>query len=215
MGPPRTLDPPRTGVPIFLASRRLGQPGQRASWPSQASQACQAASQGQPARASHTQGARSQPAGISQGQPGPARASQGQPGPGPARASIVISENLPRRTGLAANAVAKGFEWRGIWASIVISENLPRRTGLSANAGPGSNYEWTPGGRGWEAEAGELGGRGRGAGRQELGGRQERSACLTTGLPGYGQGCSPRLWCCNTISWPKKETVLGEVFARI
>ena len=61
-----------------------------------------------------------------------------------------------------------------------------------------------------------LGGRGQGAGRQELGGRrQERSACLTTGLPGYGQGCSPRLWCCNTRSWPPKKTVLGEVFARV
>ena len=53
----------------------------------------------------------------------------------------------------------KGFEWRGIWASIAISENLPRRTGLSANAGPGTGLEWTPGGRGWEVEAKELGGR--------------------------------------------------------
>ena len=33
----------------------------------------------------------------------------------------------------------------------MISENLPRRTGLSANAGPGKDSEWTPGGRGWEA----------------------------------------------------------------
>ena len=75
-------------------------------------------------------------------------------------ASIVISENLPRRTGLAANAgPAKLFECRRISASIVISENLPRRTGLSADAGPGTGFEWTPGGRGWEAEAGELGGR--------------------------------------------------------
>ena len=72
----------------------------------------------------------------------------------------MISENLPRRTGLATNAgPGKGFEWKGICASIVISENLPRRTGLSANAGPGTGFEWTPGGRGWEAEAGELGGR--------------------------------------------------------
>ena len=31
-------------------------------------------------------------------------------------------------------------------ASIVISENLPRRSGLSANAGPGTGSEWTPGG---------------------------------------------------------------------
>ena len=75
-------------------------------------------------------------------------------------ASIVISETLPRRTGLAANAgPGKGFEWSGIRASIVISENLPRRTGLSADAGPGTGFEWTPGGRGWEAEAGEPGGR--------------------------------------------------------
>ena len=41
----------------------------------------------------------------------------------------------------------------------MISENLPRRTGLSANAGPGTGFEWTPGGRGWEAEAREPGGR--------------------------------------------------------
>ena len=34
----------------------------------------------------------------------------------------------------------------------MISENLPRRTGLSANAGPGTGFEWTPGGR----EAGEI-----------------------------------------------------------
>ena len=72
----------------------------------------------------------------------------------------MISENLPRHTGLAADAgPGKGFEWRGIWASIVISENLPHRTGLSANAGLRTGFEWTPGGRGWEAEARELGGR--------------------------------------------------------
>ena len=65
----------------------------------------------------------------------------------------MISENLPRRTGLAADAgPGKGFEWRGIRASIVISENLPRRTGLSADAGTGTGLEWTPGGR----EAGEI-----------------------------------------------------------
>ena len=63
----------------------------------------------------------------------------------------------------------------------MISKKLPRRTGLSADAGPGKGFEWTPGGRGREAEARELGA-----------GRQERSACLTTGLPGYSQGCSPR-----------------------
>ena len=39
----------------------------------------------------------------------------------------------------------------------MISENLPRRTGLSADAGPGKGFEWAPGGRSWEAEAGELG----------------------------------------------------------
>ena len=51
--------------------------------------------------------------------------------------NIVISESLPRRTGLAANAgPGKDFEWRGICASIVISENLLRRTGLAADAGP-------------------------------------------------------------------------------
>ena len=96
----------------------------------------------------------------------------------------MISENLPRRTGLATNAgPGKGFEWRGIWASIVISENLPRRTGLSADAGPGTGFEWT------QAEAGRQR-----PGSWEPGARgQEKSACLTTGLPGYGQGCSPRI----------------------
>ena len=65
----------------------------------------------------------------------------------------MISENLPCRTGLAANAgPGKGFEWRGIRASIVISVNLRHRTGLSANAGPGTGLEWTPGGE----EAGEI-----------------------------------------------------------
>ena len=116
----------------------------------------------------------------------------------------MISENLPRRSGLAANAGAKVFEWRGIWASIVISENLPRRTGLSADAGPGTGFEWTPGGRGWEAEAGELGGR-----------RQERSACLTTGLPGYGQGCSPRIVLLQHQNLFKKGPILREVFVRV
>ena len=59
----------------------------------------------------------------------------------------------------------------GIRASIVISDNLPRRTGLSADAGPGTGSEWTPGGRGWEAEAREPGGRSweAGAGSQEAG----------------------------------------------
>ena len=48
----------------------------------------------------------------------------------------------------------------------MISENLPRRTGLSADAGPGTGFEWTPGGRGWEAEARQLG-----AGSRESGAR--------------------------------------------
>ena len=69
----------------------------------------------------------------------------------------MISENLPRRTGLAANAGPKVFEWRGIWASIVISENLPRLTGLSADAGPGTGFEWTPGGGEPGAERHEAG----------------------------------------------------------
>ena len=53
----------------------------------------------------------------------------------------------------------------------MISENLSRRTGLAANAGPGTDFEWTPGVRGWEAEAGELRSRSweAGAGRQEAG----------------------------------------------
>ena len=120
-------------------------------------------------------------------------------------ANIVISDNLPRRMGLAANAgPGKVFEWRGIRASIVISENLPRRTGLSANAGPGTGFEWTPGGRGWEAEAGELGGR-----------RQERSACLTTGLPGYGQGCSPRIVRLEHQKVSKKARNNCAIFARV
>ena len=37
--------------------------------------------------------------------------------------------------------------------------NLPRRTGLSADAGPGTGLEWTPGGwelRGRRQEAGEI-----------------------------------------------------------
>ena len=70
----------------------------------------------------------------------------------------MISENLPRRTGLSVDAgPGKGFEWRGIWASIVISENLPRHTGLSANAGPGTGLEWTPGGGEPGAERHEAG----------------------------------------------------------
>ena len=70
----------------------------------------------------------------------------------------MIPENLPRRTGLSADAgPGKGFEWRGIWASIMISENLPRRRGLSADAGPGTGFEWTPGGGEPGAESLEAG----------------------------------------------------------
>ena len=55
-----------------------------------------------------------------------------------------------------------------------------------------------------------------GAGRQELGGRrQERSACLTTGLPGYGQGCSLRIVRFEHKSCSPKSAILGEVFARV
>ena len=53
----------------------------------------------------------------------------------------------------------KRVEYIGNSASIVISENLPRRTGLSANAAPGTGFEWTPGGRGQGAGRQELGGR--------------------------------------------------------
>ena len=91
----------------------------------------------------------------------------------------------------------KGFECRRIWASIVISENLPRHMGLSADAGQGKGLEWTPGG-------GEPGGR-----------RQERSACLTTGLPGYGQGCCLRVVMLQHQKVFKKESHLTEVFARV
>ena len=72
---------------------------------------------------------------------------------------IAASENLPRLTGLAADAGPKGLEGRGIWARSLLYENRPRR----ANAGPGT------------------------------GGGQDRSACLIIRLPGYGQGCSPRI----------------------
>ena len=103
-----------------------------------------------------------------------------------------------RRTGLAADAKpGKGSEWRGIWGNVVISENLPHRTGLSANAGPGTGCEWTPGGRGWEAEAGELGGR-----------RQKRSACSTIGLLGYGRGCFPRTLVLQHQKLGKKNNAL-------
>ena len=55
----------------------------------------------------------------------------------------MISENLPRRTGLATNAgPGKGFEWRGICASIVISGNLPCHTGFPPTLALGQSFEW-------------------------------------------------------------------------
>ena len=48
---------------------------------------------------------------------------------------------------------------------MVISENLPRRQGLPPTPGrPAKRFDWTPGGRGREAEAWELG-----AGSREAG----------------------------------------------
>ena len=50
----------------------------------------------------------------------------------------------------------------------MIFENLPRRQGLSADARPAKRFDWTPGGRSWEAsreaEAVELGAGSRQAG---------------------------------------------------
>ena len=114
--------------------------------------------------------------------------------------NIVISENLPRRTGLAANAgLGKGFEWRGISASIVISENLPRRTGLPANAGPGTGFEWTPGGRG------------RGAGRQEAGEIRMFNHWAT----GLRSGLLPQDCEVATQKLSKKAPTSYAVFARV
>ena len=94
---------------------------------------------------------------------------------------------------------------------MLISDNLPRRRGLPPTPGRAAKrFDWTPGGRGWEAEAWELG-----AGSWELAaGRQKRSACLTTGLPGYGQGCSPRIVRLEHQKLAKKCILLREVFAR-
>ena len=77
---------------------------------------------------------------------------------------------------------------------MVISENLPRRTGLPADAGLGKGFEWTPGGRGQGA------------------GRQERSACFTTGLSGYGQGCCLRVVVLQHQKLGQKRTKLERSF---
>ena len=52
-------------------------------------------------------------------------------------------------------------------------------------------------------------------GSWEPGGRQERSACLTTGLPGYGQGCCLRVVVLQHQKVSKKEPNLNAVFARV
>ena len=54
------------------------------------------------------------------------------------------------------------------------------------------------------------------AGSRELGGRrQERSACLTTGLPGYGQACCLRVVVLQHQKVSKKGPNLNAVFARV
>ena len=58
-----------------------------------------------------------------------------------------------------------------------------------------------------EAGAGELGAR--------SSGRQERSACLTTGLPGYGQACCLRVVLLQHQKVSKKGPNLNAVFARV
>ena len=93
---------------------------------------------------------------------------------------------------------------REILASIVISENLPRRTGLSADAGPGNGSEWTPGGRGWEAEAWELGS----CEAREIRMFNHWATGLRSGL--LPQDCEVA-----TQKLHKKGTIWGEVFARV
>ena len=84
---------------------------------------------------------------------------------------------------------------------MLISENLPRRAGFPPTPGRAAErFDWTPGGRqpgagSWEAAAGI----------EPAAGRQERSACLTTGLPGYGQGCWLRVVVLQHQKVPKKE----------
>ena len=50
-----------------------------------------------------------------------------------------------------------------------------------------------------------------GAGSQPAAGRQERSACLTTGLPGYGQGCCLRVVVLQRQKYVKKGLQILEV----
>ena len=88
----------------------------------------------------------------------------------------------------------------------MISENLPRRTGLSADAGPRSNSEWTPGGRGWEAEARELGGRSREAGEIRM---------FNHWAAGLRSGLLPQVVVSHHQKLFKKGPILSEVFARV
>ena len=88
----------------------------------------------------------------------------------------------------------------------MISENLPRRTGLSANAALGTGFEWTPGDRGWEAEARELGGRSWEAGEIRM---------FNHWATGLWSGLLPQVVVLQHQKLAKKRTVLGEVFARV
>ena len=107
----------------------------------------------------------------------------------------MISENLPRRTGLAANAGAgEGFEYRGIRASVVISDNLPRARR------PGKGFEWTPEGKG----------RAQGARRQELGGRRDPHV-EPLGYRATVRVAAPGLWWCTAKS-AQKSTQLWRNF---
>ena len=88
----------------------------------------------------------------------------------------------------------------------MISENLPRRTGLSANAGPRKDSEWTPGGRGWEAEAREPGGRSWEAGEIRM---------FNHWAIGLRSGLLPQVVVLQHQKLFKKGPIWGEVFARV
>ena len=108
-------------------------------------------------------------------------------------APVLISENLPRRAGFpltpGRRLRARVLNIGEIPAPVLISENLPRRAGFPPTPGRAAKrFDWTPGGR--ELGAGSWG---PAAGIEPAAGRQARSACLTTGLPGYGQGCCLRV----------------------
>ena len=108
-------------------------------------------------------------------------------------APVLISENLPRRQGLpwgpGRSLRARVLNRGEIPAPVLISENLPRRAGFPSTPGRAAKrFDWTPG-----------------AGSREAAGRRERSACLTTGLPGYGQGCCLRIVVLRHQKAPKKE----------